>query len=206
VASSAEVFNARGVLGGARGLHGVASRPTGVDLDASWPPDCMRPSGSDARTAAAQASQERTAEPNAGRDMRPSEPSPATRQAGPRAPGLAKEGAAHAASISPSPPIAARAAAARIADQDPEAQDVQSSRNPQDMPEAQASSLPAHLLLSPGEGGLDVAARVGRLDREARARLRDEIGALLARHGLRLASLRRNGETNLRAPAGKEID
>jgi hypothetical protein len=59
---------------------------------------------------------------------------------------------------------------------------------------ARAGSAAAQVSIQAAEGGISVMARVDKLSREERDRLRGEIGELLARHGFGSAQIVLNGE------------
>lgn len=59
---------------------------------------------------------------------------------------------------------------------------------------AKAGAAAAQVSVQAVEGGISVMARVDRLSREERDRLRGEIGELLARHGFASADIMLNGE------------
>lgn len=59
---------------------------------------------------------------------------------------------------------------------------------------AKAGAAAAQVSVQAVEGGISVMARVDRLSREERDRLRSEIGELLARHGFASADIMLNGE------------
>lgn len=59
---------------------------------------------------------------------------------------------------------------------------------------ARAGAAAAQISVQAAEGGISVTARVDRLSREERDRLRGEIGELLARHGYAGAEIVLNGE------------
>jgi hypothetical protein len=69
---------------------------------------------------------------------------------------------------------------------------------------AQESTLA--VTVAAGENGLEIGIRLSRHEQEARSRLREEIGAMLARHGLRLADLRMPGDSQAHFPGRKEMD
>lgn len=69
---------------------------------------------------------------------------------------------------------------------------------------ARTGAAAAQVSVQAVEGGISVAARVDRLSREERDRLRSEIGELLARHGFANAEIVLNGEA-WPLPQGKEI-
>ena len=68
---------------------------------------------------------------------------------------------------------------------------------------AKAGAAAAQVSVQAVEGGISVMARVDRLSREERDRLRIEIGELLARHGFGSAEILLNGEA-WPLPQGKE--
>jgi hypothetical protein len=68
---------------------------------------------------------------------------------------------------------------------------------------ARTGAAAAQVSVQAVEGGISVAARVDRLSREERDRLRSEIGELLARHGFANAEIVLNGEA-WPLPQGKE--
>jgi hypothetical protein len=68
---------------------------------------------------------------------------------------------------------------------------------------ARGAAAAAQVSVQAVEGGINVNARVDRLSREERDRLREEIGALLASHGFGSAQIWLNGEA-WPLPQGKD--
>ncbi|PSJ42202.1 hypothetical protein [Allosphingosinicella deserti] len=80
------------------------------------------------------------------------------------------------------------------------------SQSPAEPEAEQTSALPFQLLVGSGESGVEVVLRAAHLERSARARLRGEVAALLARHGLDIAEFRLNGEPGPETGSGKGTD
>jgi hypothetical protein len=68
----------------------------------------------------------------------------------------------------------------------------------------QAGAINAQVSVQAAEQGISLVARVEKLTREQKMRLRAEIAGLLARHGYSAAEIRLNGETGPATPAVRE--
>lgn len=106
------------------------------------------------------------------------------------------------------PPAALSANLARAASAEPEAApggrvSARTAAMVAQLLAARAGAAAAQVGVQALEGGISVMARVDRLSREERDRLRSEIGELLARHGYSNANIVLNGEA-WPLPQGKE--
>ena len=107
----------------------------------------------------------------------------------------AREGAASFRTWTP----VVEAAQPKVADADPHVDEVQAETPERLLEDVEeylrgGSAVDAQLSLEAGEEGLRLLARVGRLGREDRERLRGDIARLLTSHGYAAAEIRLNGD------------
>lgn len=202
---AAEMFNETGLFRGAAPLPSPGAIPADLAVAASVseaPPATPVP-GPEAELLAGQAI-----------DPAEAPPMPASAANGRSA--AASAGASGAAAKAPNgarpaihgSPAALSAGLSRSASAEPEAAPVGrvSSRTAATVAQllaARAGAAAAQVGVQAVEGGISVMARVDRLSREERDRLRSEIGELLARHGYPNANIVLNGEA-WPLPQGKE--
>ena len=169
---AAEVFNARGFFGTA-----TASDPTSGPQAAEEVPSPCSPEPADSRAGFEAAADWNAALP-ARLDRRPAPAAPVPRSAPVSPLRVAMRDVGPAAGGAPPMRPSVRPPAAR-----PETPSTSPASRAASRP-APARTSPFAVALRPGEEGLGVTVRLDGIDEAERATLRDEIAALLSRHGL----------------------